>query len=46
MDGTFDDTMTWQQFIDAAPIDREAVGMALMGLIAPKRKGASATPSE
>ena len=46
MDGTFDDTMTWQQFLDAAPIDREAVGMALMGLIAPKRKGASATPSE
>ena len=44
-DGTFDEAMTWDQFIDVAPIDREAVGVALMGLIAPKRKGASATPS-
>lgn len=45
-DGTFDEAMSWDAFIDAAPTDREAVGMALMGLIAPKRKGASVKRSE
>lgn len=45
-DDKFDDAMSWEAFIDVAPIDREAVGKALMGLIAPKRKGDSVTRSE
>lgn len=45
-EGTLDEAMSWEQFIDVAPVDRRTVGEALMGLLSPKHKGASVTPSE
>lgn len=45
-DGTYDEAMSWNQFIEKLPVDREVIGKALMGLIAPNRKGDSAKRSE
>ena len=38
-DGTQDEAMSWDEFLDRVTLDREAIGHALMGLLAPKRKG-------
>lgn len=36
---TQDQAMSWDEFLDNITIDREALGYALMELLAPKRKG-------
>lgn len=45
-EGTFDAAMTWDEFVDSVSSDREETNRALMGLVAPKRLGDTATPSE
>lgn len=38
-EGTQDQAMSWDEFLDNVTLDREALGYALMELLAPKRKG-------
>lgn len=42
----YDEAMTWEKFLEKMPVDREAIAVALMGLIAPNRKGALSKRSE
>lgn len=38
-EGTQDQAMSWEEFLDNITLDREALGYALMELLAPKHKG-------
>lgn len=44
-DGKDGEAMGFEAFLDEMPADREAVNDAMMALIAPKRRGATAMPS-
>lgn len=45
-EGTEKSAMSWDKFLDNVTLDREALGYALMELLAPKRKGDIETLSE
>ena len=45
-DGTQEAAMSWDEWLDNVTLDREAVGRAMMELLAPKRKGDIGTRSE
>lgn len=45
-DGTEDQAMSWDEFVDNMTPDREALSEALVGLLAPKRKGDTGRRSE
>lgn len=45
-EGTVEDAMSWDDFIDTLSLDREITGRAVIALIAPKRLGDTAQLSE
>ncbi len=45
-DGTKNNAMGWEEFLELVPINRQVTSKALEELLAPKRKGDIGTPSK